>query len=161
MEVENEKTVKIDSKQKRRRKKINKKAVISILIVVVLILLITIFMTNRNKKSNYKYIETENVAEVLKDSTNSEQEQIKLSEIKIESIGATMTAKAKLTNSGSKINKAEVNLYLYDEDNNLRGQGTTVIENIEQNGELDVSTSVLGSYTDLSRYEIKIEKVER
>lgn len=164
MEEKQEKKVKnVEKKKVKKTKKLNKRILLCLVIIVILIIAIIFALSklNKNIKSDYKYEETKAITSVLKDSTNKNQDQIKLEDVKIESVGATMTAKAKLTNNGGKINKAQVNLYLYDEENNIRGMGSTSIENIETNASADIAVNILGDYSDLSRYELKIENIER
>lgn len=135
-----------------------------ILLLIILIIAIVGIIAIKKRKDNtdgYKYIETKEISEVVKNNTQEEQEEISLTNIEITTSGATINAKAKLTNNAERIRKANVTLYLYDSENDMRGKNTIQIENIGAGASIDTNNSIIGGYADLSRYELKIENVER
>ena len=150
-----------DVKNKNKRSINISRIVILLIIIILLIAGIMVLKKRKDNNDDYIYTETKNISEVVKNNTSENQQDISLTNIEISKSGATINVKAKLTNNAERIKKANVTLYLYDSDNDMRGKNTVKVENIGAGASIDTYNSIIGGYTDLSKYELKIENIER
>jgi len=150
-----------NSKEKKTKIANNKKIILFLLCILVIAIVLCLTLINRNSNNNPAYKPIPEITQVLNNATVAEQENIQISNIQIESLGATITTKAKLKNMDNMIKEAQITLYLYDETNLMRGKNSITIENLDENSEIEISNSLIGGYTDLSKYELKVENVKR
>lgn len=143
----------------------NKRVIAVVCCFIILIIAITITIKaikgKENEKSDYQYTPTPEISKVLKNNTQTEQGNIQLTDVKIDSIGATIIARAKIVNNGARIKQAKPTLYLYDKEQNMRGKSSIKIENLNAKDTAEIEMQIIGEYADLDKYELKIEEIER
>ena len=137
--------------------KLNNKTIFIIIFAIILIVVLAIVGTRFLKKP--ATVDTSNlpIEEKVKNGTALKQGNYELKDLKISSSGSLNKVTGKITNTTNNTRSAELKLLMSNATKaQLLGTSTIVIENIAGNDTKDFEISLVGSYSDIDTYEIRV-----
>lgn len=103
-------------------------------------------------------VEVEGKGENSVNTTINIQENIEIRGIKKASTGTINAVSATLENKNAETMTFEAILYFKDKENKIIAENSVLVENLEAGAKKSISIQIMGSYEELSTYELVIVK---
>jgi hypothetical protein len=117
--------------------------------------------TDENKDKNPPAaVEDPKIDEKLEDKTETKQGDLEFSDIKITSKGAINIVSAKVKNGSNKSRSFLAILYMKNADGRTLGKVEKEILNLASGATTDISIEIMGDYSNLASFEVKVEEVK-